>query len=195
MIKWDNRLTHKFSSISYWSSIHKTKWFFIKKHYIKLIYFLYYRYESKQKKDLFYKYIYIRTKKCHHFVFLGPHLQHMEVPRLGVKSELQLQAYATATATQDPRGVCDLHHSLQQCQILNPLRGQESNPHPHRHYRFLTHWATMGIARSTITKRRAANPFLPTEGDIKRTVPQEAHRKHTSPLPPLSSVISGHMES
>jgi len=30
--------------------------------------------------------------------FLGPHPQHMEVPRLGVESELQLTAYATATA-------------------------------------------------------------------------------------------------
>ena len=29
--------------------------------------------------------------------FLGLHLQHMEVPRLGVESELQLPAYATAT--------------------------------------------------------------------------------------------------
>ena len=27
------------------------------------------------------------------FVFLGPHLWHMEVPRLGVQSELQLLAY------------------------------------------------------------------------------------------------------
>ena len=30
------------------------------------------------------------------FVFLEPQLQHMEVPRLGVKSELQLPAYTTA---------------------------------------------------------------------------------------------------
>ena len=29
--------------------------------------------------------------------FLGPHLWHMKVPRLGVESELQLPAYATAT--------------------------------------------------------------------------------------------------
>ena len=35
-------------------------------------------------------------------VFLGPHLQHMEVTRLGVESELQLQAYAKATATATP---------------------------------------------------------------------------------------------
>ena len=35
------------------------------------------------------------------FVFLGPHLWHMEVPRVGVKLELQLPAYTTATATPD----------------------------------------------------------------------------------------------
>ena len=39
----------------------------------------------------------------------------MEVPRLGVESELQLPAHATATAMQD------LHHSSRQRQILNPL--------------------------------------------------------------------------
>ena len=33
-------------------------------------------------------------------LFLELHLQHMEVPRLGVESELQLPAYTTATATQ-----------------------------------------------------------------------------------------------
>ena len=37
------------------------------------------------------------------FVFLGPHLWHMEVPRLGVELELQLPAYTTATATPDLR--------------------------------------------------------------------------------------------
>ena len=46
----------------------------------------------------------------------------MEVPRLGVESELQLPAYAYAYATQDLSHICDLHHSsLQQCQILNTL--------------------------------------------------------------------------
>ena len=45
----------------------------------------------------------------------------MEVPRLGVESQLQLPAYATAIATQDLSLVCDLHHSSQQCWILNPL--------------------------------------------------------------------------
>ena len=36
------------------------------------------------------------------FVFVGPHLRHMEVPRLGVESELWPPAYTTATATRDP---------------------------------------------------------------------------------------------
>ena len=53
--------------------------------------------------------------------FLGPHPQHMEVPRLGGKSELQLPVYATAMATQDLNCIFNLHHSSWQCQILNPL--------------------------------------------------------------------------
>ena len=39
-------------------------------------------------------------------------------------------AYIRATATWDPRRVCNLHHSLWHRQILNPLRGQGSNPQP-----------------------------------------------------------------
>ena len=55
------------------------------------------------------------------FFFLGPYLQHMEVPRLGVELELQLPAYTTATAMPDSSRICDLHHSSWQHQILNPL--------------------------------------------------------------------------
>ena len=36
------------------------------------------------------------------FVFSGPHRRHMEVPRLGGSSELQLPASTTAMATPDP---------------------------------------------------------------------------------------------
>ena len=56
------------------------------------------------------------------FLFIGPHPQHMQVPRLGVKSELQLLAYTRATATQDLSRVCNRHHSPWQRQILNPPR-------------------------------------------------------------------------
>ena len=52
---------------------------------------------------------------------LGPYLHHMEFPRLDVESELQLLAYARATAMWDPSCICNLHHSSRQCQVLNPL--------------------------------------------------------------------------
>ena len=45
----------------------------------------------------------------------------MEFPRLEVQLELQLPTYTTATAMQDSSHICDLHHSSQQCQLLNPL--------------------------------------------------------------------------
>ena len=54
-------------------------------------------------------------------LFFRVHLHQTEVPRLGVESELQLLSYVTAMATPDPSPICDLHHSLQQCWILNPL--------------------------------------------------------------------------
>ena len=53
-------------------------------------------------------------------VFERPPPWHMEVPSLGVESELQLLAYATATATPDLSHIFDLHHSWWQHQILNP---------------------------------------------------------------------------
>ena len=46
------------------------------------------------------------------FFFLGLHLQHMDVPRLGVKLELQLLACTTATEMQDLSHICDLRCSL-----------------------------------------------------------------------------------
>ena len=81
------------------------------------------------------------------FVFLGLHPQHMEVPRLGTKLELQLPAYTTATVTpirpfyfifllftaapasygaSQARGpiraaAASLQHISWQYQILNPL--------------------------------------------------------------------------
>ena len=43
--------------------------------------------------------------------FLGPHLQHMEVPRLGFELERHPPAYTTATAAPGPSCTCDLLHS------------------------------------------------------------------------------------
>ena len=52
----------------------------------------------------------------------------MKVPRLGVKLELQLLAYAIATATPDLSHICDLHHSSQKCQIPKPLSEARIEP-------------------------------------------------------------------
>ena len=45
----------------------------------------------------------------------------MEVPRLEVKSELQLPAYTTVTAASDPSQICDLCRSSWERQILSIL--------------------------------------------------------------------------
>ena len=69
----------------------------------------------------------------------------MEVPRLGVESELQLLAYTRATKTQDPSLVCDLHHSSWQCGILNPLsRARNWTCILMDTSQVCYHWATMG---------------------------------------------------
>ena len=59
---------------------------------------------------------------------MEPHPQHIEVPRLGVTSELQLPAYTPVTAMWDRHHFCDLYCSLQQCWILNPLSEARDGP-------------------------------------------------------------------
>ena len=85
------------------------------------------------------------------FFFLGPHLQHMEIPRLEVQSELQLLACTTATATEDLSHICDPHHSSRQHGILKPLSEARDQTYvlmdPSQ---VCQHWATMGT-------RKAAN--------------------------------------
>ena len=56
------------------------------------------------------------------FFFLGPNLQHMEVPRLGVQSELQLPATAKATATRNLSHNYALHQHSRQLQMPSLLR-------------------------------------------------------------------------
>ena len=67
----------------------------------------------------------------------------MEVARLGVKLELQLPAYATATAVWDPSRVCDLHHGSGQCQIPNqPSEARDQTHILMDTLRICFHWAT-----------------------------------------------------
>ena len=71
----------------------------------------------------------------------------MEVPRVGVKSELQLLAYPTATTMPDLSCVCNLHCSSrwQHC-ILNPLNKARNRTCVLMDTsQICFHWATMGI--------------------------------------------------
>ena len=76
--------------------------------------------QLQKKKELNFIYKLYRPKYIFFSVFLELHPWHMEVPKLGVKSELQLLVYTTATAIWDLSRVCDLHHSSWQCQIPDP---------------------------------------------------------------------------
>ena len=74
--------------------------------------------------------------------FLGPHPWHMEVPRPGVESELQLRACTTATAM---RHACDLHHDSWQWWILNPLNRARDGTHILKDAsQICFHWAMIG---------------------------------------------------
>ena len=53
----------------------------------------------------------------------------MEIPGQGVKIELQLPAYTTATTTLNLSHISDLHHSLWQCQNLNSLSNARDGTH------------------------------------------------------------------
>ena len=89
--------------------------------------------EGRKEEQLIEKDVEIEAEdvKVRFVFFKGPHVKCVEVPGPGVKSELQLLVYTTATAMQDPGHTCDLHHSSGQQQILNPTeRCQGSNPHP-----------------------------------------------------------------
>ena len=75
----------------------------------------------------------------------------MEVPRLGVESELKLLAYATATAMQDPSHICNLYHSSRQHQILNPLSEARDKTR--------TSWFLVGFI-STVPRRELLQPMF-----------------------------------
>ena len=52
------------------------------------------------------------------YLFIWSHLWRMEVPKLEVELELQLLAYPTATAMQDPSRICDLPAALSKAKSL-----------------------------------------------------------------------------
>ena len=63
------------------------------------------------------------------FVFLGLHPQHMEVPRWGVESELQLPAYTTTPEMHRILATFASYHSSWQRWIPNPLSKARNQTH------------------------------------------------------------------
>ena len=78
------------------------------------------------------------------------HLWHMDVPRLGVQSELQLPAFATPQQLWDPSLICDLHHSLWQCQNPEPLNEARDLTHTLMDSSWIHYGCTMKGAPSYI---------------------------------------------
>ena len=83
--------------------------------------------------------------------FLGAYLWHMEIPRLGVKAESELQLLATASARWDPSSVCDLHHSSGNAwSFIHWARPGMEPASSCTLVRFLIRWATTGTPESWI---------------------------------------------
>ena len=82
--------------------------------------------QPRVKLVFYYLFVFVYLFIC----FLGPHLWHMEAPRLGFKSELQLPAYTTATAHQIQ--VASETYTTAQSNVGS-----------------LTHWARPGIKPAT----------------------------------------------
>ena len=86
------------------------------------------------------------------FIFLGPHLQHVSVPWLGFKLELQLLAYTTATTMPNLIPVFSLHcSSWPPSWTLNTWGIPGFQPlSSWILVRFLTHWATASTPNSDV---------------------------------------------
>ena len=84
-----------------------------------------------------------------------------EVPRLGIKLEMQLPAYTTAIATLDPTHIFNLYCSSRQHWILNPLskaRVQTCIFMDTSQVHF--HWATMGTPISFFNQNLTFKTFF-----------------------------------
>ena len=113
----------------------------------------------------------VAKKKIFFFlVFLRPHLQHIGVPSLGVKSEPQLPAYTTTTATQIWATSATYTTAHGNIGSFNPLSEARHQTHVLMDMsQVCYHWATTGP------------PLL--QNILKRHGPSEHSRKyHMGPL-------------
>ena len=81
------------------------------------------------------------------FVFLVSHLWQLEVPRLGVESEMQLPACTTATATRDPSLCRSVTYTAAQGNARSLTHWTRARIEPESSWilvGFWTHWVTTG---------------------------------------------------
>ena len=117
--------------------------------------------------------------------FLGLQPRHMEVPRLGIQSELQLPAYTTAIAVPDLSHICKLHCSSWQQWILNPLARPGIEP--------VFSWIYLGLL--LLCHNRNNSSFSPSywflsSVVVKRKFPQHCFPPDCPHLPFLSGTNS-----
>ena len=104
--------------------------------------------------------------------FLGhTNTQNMEVPRWGVKSEVQLLAYTTATAMPESSHICYLNHRWWQCRILKLIEwGKGSNLYPHgyiiNHFTCFSSILNITFNHQNISERRLMLSFNCKETEI-----------------------------
>ena len=130
------------------------------------------------------------------FIFLGPHLWHVEVPRLGVQSELLQPAYARATATPDLRCVCDLYHSSRQSRIFNPLskaRDRTRNLMAPSQIRF--HCAKMGTPKNIFKKIVVLNQKRSAYLLQKNHKVQKSQKEDDSKIPSVTYLVKNNVNT
>ena len=123
---------------------------------------------------------FLKTLLSGFFFFFRSSQWHMEIPKLGVESGLQLPTYTTDTAMPNQSCICDLHHSSQQSQIHHPLSRARDQTHDLTDTSW-SHccWATMGTPKKTLLyaayKQHTLKLKTQNENEgIKKEIPLEA---------------------
>ena len=92
------------------------------------------------------------------FVFMGPHLQHMEVPRLCSNRSYSCQPTLRPQQLPDLSRIHDLHYCSQQCWILNPLSGARDQTLVLMDTSWVCyHWAIMGTLYHKATFKKISS--------------------------------------
>ena len=122
------------------------------------------------------------------FFPLGPLSWHMEVPRLGVESELQLLPCVTDSVTWDLNGICDLHHCSQQRKardrtcILTDASG------------ICFHHATMGTPRPYVKTGHTGLAGAPSGSTVSRALFTPRTMKLSTEWFELSDILESRLE-